>query len=130
MYSWERKGMITTVLELYNEQEELKKKHFVSCGKRREPIFCLLKNWLLYPLIRCIHSNFQFKILRTNSSRAANLVFNEGHLYSRTFQRQIHFQGVFKENPKFKEFSGTVRTLEFRIGLWNIQYSMKQTRVT
>ena len=61
-----------------------------------------LKNWLLYPLIRCMHSNFQFKIHKTKNSMTANLNFKEGHLNSRTFQGQIHFQGVFRETPKIQ----------------------------
>ena len=66
----------------------------------------------MYPLIRCIHSNFQFKMHRTKNSRTAHLNLKEGHLNSRTFQRQIHFQGVFKENRKFKEFSRTLYRYE------------------
>ena len=32
--------------------------------------------------------------------------------FSRTFEVHVHFQGLFKENPKFKDFSRTVGTLE------------------
>ena len=70
---------------------------------------------LLYPLIFCIHSNFQFKIHRTRNSRTDNLNFKEGHLNSRTLQGQTHFQGVFKKNQKFKEYSRTVGTLPILI---------------
>ena len=100
-YSWEKKDMI-----IMYEQEDLKK--YFTCklrrAKRAEVFFFL--NWPLYP------SNFQFKIHRTRNSRTANLNFKEGHPISRTFQGQIHFQGVLKENPKLKEFSRTVGTLD------------------
>ena len=68
-----------------HEQEELEKIiNFLAAMSKA--IWNFLKNWLLYHLIRCIHSNFQFKIHRTRNSRTANLNFKEGPLNSRRFQ--------------------------------------------
>ena len=60
---------------------------------------------LLYP--------FKLSVQNTQNkkSRTTNWNFKEGPLNSRTFQGQIHFQGLFKEIPKFKDFSRTVGTL-------------------
>ena len=60
---------------------------------------------LLYP--------FKLSVQNTQNkkSRTTNYNFKEGPLNSRTFQGQIHFHGLFKENPKFKDFSRTMGTL-------------------
>ena len=64
------------------------------------------------------HRAIAFKLSVQNTqnekSRTTNWNFKEGPLNSRTFQGQIHFQGLFKENPKFKDFSRTVKsTIDF-----------------
>ena len=59
--------------------------------------------------------------------KTTNWNFKEGPLNSRTFQGQIDFQGLLKENPKFKDFSRTVGTLDlqasscifFQNEIWN-----------
>ena len=98
------------------EQEELEK--YLTCkllrAKRAEFFgekLALEPLNLLYPF------KLSVKNTQNKKSRTTNRNFKEGLLNSRTFQGQIHFQGLFKENPKFKDFSRTVGTLELHIAI-------------
>ena len=106
-YSWERKD-ITIVIELYMSKRNWKNILFIlSFCERSEPNF-LGKNWLLYLLICCIHSNFQFKIHRTR---------NQG-LQIEISRKVPSIQGLFKDKFIFKDFSRKAQNSRTFQGLW------------
>ena len=79
----------------------------LSCCERSKPNF-LGKNWLLYLLICCIHSNFQFKIHRTR---------NQG-LPTEISRKVPYIQGLFKDKFIFKDFSRKTQNSRTFQGLW------------
>ena len=96
-----------------------KSKKYLACkllqAKRAEFFWeklALVPLNLLYPIKLSVWNT------QNKKSRTTNWNFKEGTLNSRTFQGQIHFQGLFKENPKFKDFSRTVGTLAMS-GPWS-----------
>ena len=92
--------------------EQEKQEKYLTCkllrAKRAEFFggkLALVPVYLLYP------SKLSVQNTQNKKSRTVKWNFKVDPLNSRTFQGQIHFQGLFKENPKFKDFSRTVGTL-------------------